>query len=365
MRVQRLCGRRCAAPVIFTSQADCGIILLLQRRVEDASLRDRQVSRALSRVTNKHREMLRMKPKTMFWMALALIMVGIGAGCEDKQVVVNKEIVVLIESPSKHNFLSGQAIDFVGSGSTSQGDVDESNLLWTSSIDGVIGNGAAFSRDDLSVGTHEIELSAANEDGELFADSTTIEIHKGRERRRAAQKREKWFRRIQDPVDGGVYIEVYDGTIVDMSTGLMWEKSPDNSLRDFRGAVEHAKQLRLGGHRDWRVPTLHELRLISNISFGPKYRRMFNISDTAMVHSASICNVFETMNGHFWSYDPANRYVAIAGKRYGHAVKYQFDFTANTFRGTYTPYGLNQPGYVRCVRNADMRKWRKLLAKKE
>ncbi|KPJ77927.1 MAG: hypothetical protein AMJ54_05805 [Deltaproteobacteria bacterium SG8_13] len=306
-----------------------------------------------------------MRSKTLLLLLLCLSMISIGTACKDRAVTtVSNDIVVLIESPSKYYFQEGDAIEFAGSGTASAGDVAENNLEWTSSLDGVIGTGTLFAREDLSVGTHEIELSAVNQSGEVFTDTTTIEIYKRRARKRTAQKEEKWFRRINDPVDGGTYIEVHDGTIIDMSTGLMWEKSPDNGQRNFQGAVAHAKKLRLGGHKDWRVPTLHELRMISNISFSPKYRRMFNISESAVVHSAAICNVFETMNGHFWSYDTSNRYIMIAGKRYGHAVLYQFDFTVNSFRGTYTPYNLNKPGYVRCVRNADLKKWRKLLAKK-
>lgn len=298
----------------------------------------------------------------LLMIVLCLSVIGFGVACKDKEVTISKDIVVLIESPSKLYYREGDAIEFAGSGASNAGDVADSQLEWTSSKDGVIGSGSVFARDDLTVGTHEITLTAVNVDGEKFDDSTTIEIRKRRKREKTAPKREKWFRRIKDPVDGGLYIEVYDGTVVDMSTGLMWERSPDNAQRSFKGAINYAKNLRLGGHTGWRVPTLHELRRISNISFSSKYRRMLNISTGATVHSAAISNVFESMNGHFWALETSTPYVMIANKRYGHAVRYEFDFTVNYFRGTYTPYQINKPGYVRCVRNVDLKKWRRILA---
>ena len=307
-----------------------------------------------------------MKSTHPFIILLCLSVICFAAACEKKEVVIETaDIVVLIESPSNHHFAQGKVIEFAGSGATDAGELPDSELTWTSSIDGVIGTGTLFTRDDLSPGTHEIELSAVNKNGETFFDSTTIEIYKRRDRRDSADagRGKAWFRRIKDPVDGGLYILVHDGTVVDMSTGLMWETSPDNAKRNFQGAVTYAKKLRLGGHKGWRVPTVNELRMISNIYFSPEHRRMLNISEKAVVRNAAISNVFETMNGHFWAVDPSKPYVVIANKRYGHTIRYESDSSVSHFRATYMPYLFNKPGYVRCVRNADLNKWRKILAK--
>ena len=305
--------------------------------------------------------MISKKPLAVAFAVLVTITSFVSA-CKDKEVNVNKEIIVLIESPSKSYYQEGERIEFAGSGADTEGEIAGTDLEWTSDIDGVIGSGNGFARDDLSPGVHEIVLSAVNIDGEIFTDSTTIEIFKRREQKKAATKKEKWFRRITDPVDGGLYIEVHDGTVVDMSTGLMWEKSPDNALRSFNGAADYAKKLRLGGYKNWRMPTVEQLMSISNISFNSGHRRMLNLSGSAVVHSAAICNVFDSMNGHFWAVDANHPYIVIANKRYGHAVHYQFSSAVNYFRGTYTPYAFDNPGYVRCVRYCDLKKWRKLLA---
>lgn len=306
-----------------------------------------------------------MRSRALLAVILLLSIIIFLFSCKDKEASVNKEIIVLIESPSKSYYQEGQQIEFSGSGANTEGEVTGSDLEWSSDIDGVIGTGVTFSRDDLSPGVHEIVLSAVNADGEFFTDNTTIEIFQRRSQKKTAQKKERWFRRITDPVDGGLYIEVHDGTIVDMSTGLMWEKSPDNALRSFHGSVDYAKKLKLGGYKNWRVPSIQELRSISNISFGSKYRRMLNLSGKAAVHSAAICNVFDSMNGHFWAVDASNPYIVIARRKYGHSVEYQFSSAVNYFRGTYRPYSFNKPGYVRCVRYCDLKKWRKILARKK
>ncbi|MHC4932818.1 MAG: Lcl C-terminal domain-containing protein [Planctomycetota bacterium] len=49
-----------------------------------------------------------------------------------------------------------------------------------------------------------------------------------------------------------------DGTVSDLNTGLMWQKSSDRKVT-FRDAVAGAGKLQLAGHTDWRLPTIKEL----------------------------------------------------------------------------------------------------------
>lgn len=60
-----------------------------------------------------------------------------------------------------------------------------------------------------------------------------------------------------------------DGTISDIVTGLMWQKSPDGAAKKtFRNAVDGAKSCRTGGHEDWRLPTIKELYSLIDFSGG-------------------------------------------------------------------------------------------------
>lgn len=64
------------------------------------------------------------------------------------------------------------------------------------------------------------------------------------------------------------YADNGDGTITDMVTGLMWQQSPDNNCDgiinyddkvSYSAAVAGAAGYLLGGHSDWRLPTIKEL----------------------------------------------------------------------------------------------------------
>ncbi len=59
-----------------------------------------------------------------------------------------------------------------------------------------------------------------------------------------------------------------DGTITDLITGLMWQKSPDrngdglidtNDKLSYAEAVENASTFNLGGYTDWRLPSIKEI----------------------------------------------------------------------------------------------------------
>ena len=51
-----------------------------------------------------------------------------------------------------------------------------------------------------------------------------------------------------------------DGTVSDLNTGLMWQKGFESGDKlTFREAHAAARSSRLGGHDDWRLPTIKEL----------------------------------------------------------------------------------------------------------
>jgi hypothetical protein len=56
-----------------------------------------------------------------------------------------------------------------------------------------------------------------------------------------------------------------DGTVLDLNTDLMWQKTTDAKPDSLEGRVtwyeagDYSARLRLGGHDDWRVPSIKEL----------------------------------------------------------------------------------------------------------
>lgn len=55
------------------------------------------------------------------------------------------------------------------------------------------------------------------------------------------------------------FIELGDGTIQDLETGLIWASSDNNANINWSGAVEYCKNYSGGGYDDWRMPASNEL----------------------------------------------------------------------------------------------------------
>ncbi|MCP5088816.1 MAG: DUF1566 domain-containing protein [Rhodobacteraceae bacterium] len=72
------------------------------------------------------------------------------------------------------------------------------------------------------------------------------------------------------------YVNNGDGTITDKVTGLMWEKSMGGKMT-LKEAQRKANQSNLGGHGDWRIPTITELYSLIQFTgkHGPNSSKLF------------------------------------------------------------------------------------------
>ena len=61
------------------------------------------------------------------------------------------------------------------------------------------------------------------------------------------------------------FIDNKDGTVTDLTTGLMWQQETPTNEMYWEDAIEYCENLELAGHKDWRLPTIEEL--ISLIAF--------------------------------------------------------------------------------------------------
>jgi hypothetical protein len=83
---------------------------------------------------------------------------------------------------------------------------------------------------------------------------------------------------VKPEVPGAVrFVDNKDGTITDKKTGLMWAKNPHTDLPEkfksmmaWKDAIAACKELSFAGHKDWRLPTVEELRSIIDYTRGAK-----------------------------------------------------------------------------------------------
>lgn len=79
--------------------------------------------------------------------------------------------------------------------------------------------------------------------------------------RSARSEREKRAEAKSRFVDNG------DGTVTDTVTALQWQKEDDGIERDYDGAQRYARELRLAGYADWRLPCKEELVELANVGY--------------------------------------------------------------------------------------------------
>lgn len=74
-----------------------------------------------------------------------------------------------------------------------------------------------------------------------------------------------WSKKISDASKR--FEVVLDGAaVLDKETGLVWEKSPDTTLRTWSTAVSYAYTKEVGGRKGWRLPTVEELASLVDTS---------------------------------------------------------------------------------------------------
>ena len=79
------------------------------------------------------------------------------------------------------------------------------------------------------------------------------------------------------------FIDNNNGTVSDISTGLMWQKVDSKKGMNWKDSLEYAKNLNIGGHSDWRLPNAKELQSIVDYSRSPE-----------TTNTAAIDSIFKT-----------------------------------------------------------------------
>lgn len=103
---------------------------------------------------------------------------GVGGETEPDTSAENTVPTALIASPTGMYFNEGENITFSGSATDEEdGELNGDSLVWTSSIDGEIGTGPTLITSTLTVGDHEITLTATDSEGGTHTTALAAPIH--------------------------------------------------------------------------------------------------------------------------------------------------------------------------------------------
>jgi len=141
-----------------------------------------------------------------------------------------------------------------------------------------------------------------------------------------------------------VYRDNGDGTVTDLVTGLMWQKTPPRRKFTQADAQRYAKNLTLAGYNDWRVPTIKELFSLADFRGNMHIRRPYiDIRFFDFWYPPATGNMPGTraIDAQYASSTP---YVGITMGRDRSAFGFNFA------DGRLKAYPLRARRYIRCVR---------------
>ncbi len=127
------------------------------------------------------------------------------------------------------------------------------------------------------------------------------------------------------------FVDNGDGTISDMTSGLMWMKDDSGEGLDWENALSYAENLEYAGHTDWKLPNVKELQSIVDYSgvYPAISKSYFNITDDDAYFwtstSAYFSKASEEEQKHYWAWYVAFGYAVDGNNEDTHgagAVRY-------------------------------------------
>lgn len=117
-----------------------------------------------------------------------------------------------------------------------------------------------------------------------------------------------------------------DGTVTDLSTGLVWQKTGDGYTGTWNIAINYCDDLTLGGQSDWRLPEYWEL--LSLVDYGKLTSPTINT------------DYFSSTSGGYWT-----------STIYSSSPTYRWQVYFQTGSTSYTHY--TNSARTRCVRGGN------------
>jgi len=155
-----------------------------------------------------------------------------------------------------------------------------------------------------------------------------------------------YVRAVRGGQSQNAFVDNGDGTVTDTSTVLMWQQETAPGGYNWEQALAYCENLSLGGHSDWRLPTVKELRsLVDYSQYAPAIDTTFFPNTVSSSHywssttdaasTSGAWDVYFYDGGGHWRYKSDGNYVrAVRGGQSGSLVN--LDIRANGSDGPIT-----------------------------
>ena len=128
---------------------------------------------------------------------------------------------------------------------------------------------------------------------------------------------------------------------------LMWQKKTQYKM-EWDAAMEYAKNLRLGGYDDWRLPTLEELELVVKRCGGINVELADD--DWEAITNKNIANVLYQENYEAKGFAPDVYWSSTTYNGTSGNALYVSFYNGSQYDGDQHYYNMSISPYVRCVR---------------
>jgi hypothetical protein len=138
-----------------------------------------------------------------------------------------------------------------------------------------------------------------------------------------------------------------DGTVTDLNTGLMWQKTPPTKHYTWDEAARYAENLQLASHNDWRTPTMKELYSLVAFYGCIRTRAPYINTDYFDFEYPDRSKGYRIIDAQYWS---SNKYVGTTMR--GDKSAFGFNFADGRIKAYPTGErgGPTKRNYIRCVR---------------
>ncbi len=157
----------------------------------------------------------------------------------------------------------------------------------------------------------------------------------------------------QDAQYDGIQMSYQDngnGTVTDLNTALMWQKTPPTDHYTWDRAARYAENLQLAGYDDWRMPTMKELYSLT--AFYGSIRTLTPYIDTDYFdfEYPDTSQGYRIIDAQYWS---SNKYVGTTMR--GDRSAFGFNFADGRIKAYPTGEGggPTKTNYIRCVRSGN------------